>query len=222
MGFVSGFTGGVTLTLGIAYLAVQAHQRNRQTQGDLLRAQTHLLNTTTAPSDARQPEILPRSSRPPRAVLPRTDFIETAKDRWNHEVLRLAQLVQSRDASEAVEEVEDAVVRGLAKAGAAAGTAAGSVVDHGVPVAAESTKGAVASLVDKAKAAVGRAQDKLSGATTRGSEVVAAEAPLSAVERALQQRFESRESILEQSVEEALNERYKPLEEQNHNVLRAL
>ncbi|KAH8841807.1 hypothetical protein MCOR01_005762 [Pyricularia oryzae] len=173
MGFASGFTGGVTLTLGIAYLAVQAHQRNRQTQGELLRAQTHLLNATTAPSDARLPEILSPPSTTERAVLPRTDFIETAKDRWNHEVLRLAHLVQSRDAVEAVEEVEDAVVRGLAKAGAAAGAA----VDNGVPVAAESTKGAVASLVGKAKAAVGRAQDKLSGAATKGSEVIAVEAP---------------------------------------------
>lgn len=208
----------MTLTLGIAYLAVQAHQRNRQTQGELLRAQTHLLNATTAPSDARLPEILSPPSTTERAFLPRTDFIETAKDRWNHEVLRLAHLVQSRDAVEAVEEVEDAVVRGLAKAGAAAGAA----VDNGVPVAAESTKGAVASLVGKAKAAVGRAQDKLSGAATKGSEVIAVEAPLSAVERALQQRFESRESILEKSVEEALNERYKPVEEQNHAVLRGL
>lgn len=220
MGFASGFTGGVTLTLGIAYLAVQAHQRNRQAQGELLRAQTHLLNATTTPSDARLPDILLPTSRTERAFIPRTDLVETAKDRWNHEVVKLARLVQSRDTSEAIEEVEGVVSRGLAKAGAAA---TGPVVDGSVTAAADSAKGAVASLVDKAKAAVGRAQDKLSEAAARASGTVATvDSRSSVVERALQQRFESREGVLEVSVEEALRKRYTPIKDQDHTVLRGL
>ncbi|OBT56605.1 hypothetical protein VE04_03138 [Pseudogymnoascus sp. 24MN13] len=82
MGFATGFTSGVTLTLGIAYLTVLAHERNRNAQGANLRTQSSLLNTLllSDPSLAYSAPDL-ETGRPSRAPL-----VETAKDRWNAEI----------------------------------------------------------------------------------------------------------------------------------------
>ncbi|KAI1336753.1 hypothetical protein F5Y15DRAFT_393047 [Xylariaceae sp. FL0016] len=92
MGFTSGFTGGVTLTLGVAYLTVLAHQRNREQQAAVLRRQTLLLSGLYDPL----PPVLP-PTRTEMAAKERAQVIETAKDRWNSEVEGAVRWAQNND-----------------------------------------------------------------------------------------------------------------------------
>ncbi len=69
----------MTLTLSIAYLSVLAHQRNRQRQGEVLRANAYVLNTLSAAPDT--PVRPPPPTRAELAALQRASFVETAKDR---------------------------------------------------------------------------------------------------------------------------------------------
>jgi MICOS complex subunit MIC12 len=101
----------VTLTLSLAYFTVLAHQRNREHQSRILRAQTTLISGLTDP--------LPPAYRPTRAELAaaeRANLIESAKDRWNAEVQGAAHWVQEQDWDEVREGVETAVGRLIAKA----------------------------------------------------------------------------------------------------------
>ncbi|CAK7214031.1 hypothetical protein SBRCBS47491_002003 [Sporothrix bragantina] len=130
MGFITGFTGGVTLTLSAAYLTVLAHQRHRQRQCDVLRANTTVLRALAlsdpitaarlasphaaaaaaeASADlsaaaAAQEYYYPsktESSRPPR-----TSFVEGLKTRWNTEVESAVRKVQTTDWVEVRENAE--------------------------------------------------------------------------------------------------------------------
>ncbi|KAK8073598.1 hypothetical protein PG994_004497 [Apiospora phragmitis] len=104
MGFTTGFTGGVTLTLGVAYLTVLAHQRNRERQSAVLRAQTDLISGLTDP--------LPPVHPPTRAELAareRQNLLDTAKDRWNTEVEGAVRWAQHKDWTAVREEAEDVV-----------------------------------------------------------------------------------------------------------------
>lgn len=94
--------------------------------------------------------------------------------------------------------------------------------------AAAATQGAVASalekgrdkaqeMVDKVKTAVGLAEDK-PAATADGKE---GKTP-SAVERALQQRYEKPETKATRTVAEVLRERYTPMDERDNTMLRGL
>ncbi|KAI1824577.1 hypothetical protein F4861DRAFT_505476 [Xylaria intraflava] len=106
MGFATGFTGGVTLTLGVACLTVLAHQRNREQQAAILRHQTYLLSGIVDPL----PPILP-PTRAELAAAERANFTEAAKDRWNAEVENAAKWALSKDWSEVRENFETVIGR---------------------------------------------------------------------------------------------------------------
>ncbi|KAI0456944.1 hypothetical protein F5B21DRAFT_466317 [Xylaria acuta] len=111
MGFTTGFTGGVTLTLGVAYLTLLAHQRNREQQATILRQQTYLLSGIVDPL----PPVLP-PTRAELAAAERASVTEAAKDRWNAEIENAVRWAQSKDWSEVREGVETAVGRLWARA----------------------------------------------------------------------------------------------------------
>ncbi|POR33634.1 MICOS complex subunit MIC12 [Tolypocladium paradoxum] len=111
MGFATGFTGGVTLTLSLAYLSVLAHQRNREQQGRSLRAQALALQSLVDPI----PQPLP-PSRSEVAAARRAASIEVAKDRWNEEVENAVRWVQHTDWDEVREGLEARVAWLWAKA----------------------------------------------------------------------------------------------------------
>ncbi|KAI5923156.1 hypothetical protein F4810DRAFT_670585 [Camillea tinctor] len=99
-------TGGVTLTLSIAYLSILAHQRNREHQAAVLRQQTRLISGIMDPL----PPVLP-PTRAELAAAERANLVETAKDRWNSEVESAVRWVQTKDWEEVREGVETAVAR---------------------------------------------------------------------------------------------------------------
>lgn len=98
--------GGVTVTLGVAYLTVLAHERNRQAQAQALRSQSRVLNTLCEPEP-----ILPPQSRAELAREERSTLTETAKDRWNEEVENAVRWVQRKDWNEVRESLEGSVAR---------------------------------------------------------------------------------------------------------------
>ncbi|EKD14424.1 uncharacterized protein L3040_005743 [Drepanopeziza brunnea f. sp. 'multigermtubi'] len=106
MGFTTGFTGGVTLTLGIAYLTVIAHERNRRLQGQELRSQAFVLERLLNPEPLPPPQ-----SRDELAREERTTIVEAAKDRWNAEVENAVRWVQRTDFNDVREGMEGAVAR---------------------------------------------------------------------------------------------------------------
>jgi len=101
----AGQTGGVTLTLSVAYLSVLAHQRNRQRQGEILRANAHVLNALSSSPDAPPPELPP--TRAERLALRRAGLVETAKETWNAEVEGAVRWVFANDWARAREDLED-------------------------------------------------------------------------------------------------------------------
>lgn len=102
-------TSGVTVTLGIAYLTVLAHERNRNAQGANLRTQSSLLNTLllSDPSLA-YPAPDAETGRTSRATL-----VETAKDRWNEEIQNAVRWVQGAEWGNVKEGMEGAVAKAL-------------------------------------------------------------------------------------------------------------
>ncbi|KAG6039689.1 hypothetical protein E4U41_002260 [Claviceps citrina] len=104
MGFVTGFTGGVTLTLSIAYLSVLAHQRNREDQGRSLRAQALAIQTLIDPIP--QP---PPPTRSEVAAAKRAEAVEVAKKRWNDEIEKTVRWVQHTDWEDVREGLEDRI-----------------------------------------------------------------------------------------------------------------
>ncbi|KAM7209188.1 hypothetical protein V8F20_000526 [Naviculisporaceae sp. PSN 640] len=113
MGFVTGFTGGVTLTLGAAYLALAAHERARQSQSETLRAQTRVLNALAQDPSLRRPRIdnAPLPTRAELEAQKRGHFVEAAKDKWNTEIENAVRWAQSTDWDEVRETAEDATAR---------------------------------------------------------------------------------------------------------------
>ncbi|ORY59575.1 uncharacterized protein BCR38DRAFT_351245 [Pseudomassariella vexata] len=106
MGFTTGFTGGITVTLSLAYLTVLAHQRNRDRQSAVLRQQITLISGLTDP--------LPPVHPPTRAeivAIQRANLVESAKDRWNAEVEGAVKWVQKTDWDATREGLEIAVGR---------------------------------------------------------------------------------------------------------------
>ncbi|KAI5462501.1 hypothetical protein BGZ63DRAFT_215919 [Mariannaea sp. PMI_226] len=214
MGFTSGFTGGVTLTLSLAYLSVLAHQRTREQQGQALRAQALALQAIVDPLPP-----LPPPTRSEVAAAQRAAAVEVAKDRWNQEVENAVRWVQRTDWVQVRERLEDSVSRLL-----------GNPVDEarrsekkiepvlknvGTKVAAvahdafEKSKEAAAAALENGKEAV----QKIEGG---------AQPTLSPVQMALNQRFEKPSAQVNQTVEQALKERYLPMKERDNSVLRGL
>ncbi|KAB5535093.1 hypothetical protein GE09DRAFT_1227089 [Coniochaeta sp. 2T2.1] len=278
MGFTTGFTGGVTLTLSLAYLAVLTHQRNRQVQSDILRAQNSVLHSLV-----HDPVSSPASPSSLSITLPEHHVLETAKSRWNAEIEAAVHWAQTKDWDEVREDAEGVLARLW---GSVSGTPAGEEVKkdaavvrsrtvetieeakteakteaaqakrttksaleeardrsqaaaasavaqaketsksvaEAVHVKAEQGKAAVArgiekskEVVEHAKVAVGLAEEQLE------SKVDKALLHLNEVDRALAQRYrENKADLMDKSVEEALAERYKPVEKQDRSKLKAV
>jgi altered-inheritance-of-mitochondria protein 5 len=167
----------VTLTLGIAYLTVYSHERNRQAQALYLRSQHQLLNSLVEPTPV-QP-----SSRTELARQSRSTFTETAKDRWNDEVENAVRWVQSTDWNGVREGMEGAVARllglglqksreGIEEAEKQAGPKVQDAVDRSKAAA---RKGAeqTAAVVDRAATATIASAERASGATKSGLDKAA-------------------------------------------------
>lgn len=97
-------TGGVALTLSVAYLSVLAHQRNREHQGAILRARALSIQSLIDPLPAPLPP-----TRSEVAAAQRATSVEVAKDRWNHEVENAVKWAQNTDWEEVREGVEDGI-----------------------------------------------------------------------------------------------------------------
>ncbi|PHH80834.1 hypothetical protein CDD82_1492 [Ophiocordyceps australis] len=161
MGFVSGFTGGVTLTLSLAYLSIVAHQRNRQEQCRALREQAIALESLFGTI----PPVL-RLSRAEIAARERAVSIEGAKDRWNEEVENAVRWMQSTDWQEVRLGLEDHIAALWISVFGESADAAQRAGDKLQPLAAETrasaqkAKGTIASAAkgafDGAKEAGGR------------------------------------------------------------------
>jgi altered-inheritance-of-mitochondria protein 5 len=100
-------TGGVTVTLGLAYLTVLYHERNRQSQALHLRSQSHVLNSLL------EPEPTSVLSRAELARKSRSTFTESAKDRWNGEIENAVRFVHRTDWAAVREGMESAIARAL-------------------------------------------------------------------------------------------------------------
>ncbi|TAQ90199.1 hypothetical protein B7494_g1466 [Chlorociboria aeruginascens] len=149
MGFTTGFTGGVTLTLGIAYVTVLAHERNRQAQALALRSQSRVLQSLIDPTPLPPPPTRAEIAREERSTL-----VETAKDRWNEEIENAVRWVQRKDWGEVREGMEDAVARllasGLQKS------------REGIELSESQVKPEVQEGIDKTKAARQKVLDQVS------------------------------------------------------------
>ncbi|KAL2133734.1 hypothetical protein VTI74DRAFT_1814 [Chaetomium olivicolor] len=129
MGFVAGFAGGVTLTLSLTYLTLLTHTKNRQAQSAVLRSQASTLDLLippdpSVPLSARRRNAsvaLPDGTYRARESLeqyqretasgPAASFIETAKTKWNSEVLSAVHWVQNKDWAAVREEAEEGVAK---------------------------------------------------------------------------------------------------------------
>lgn len=96
----------MTLTLGVAYLTVLAHERNRRAQADNLRLQSRVLTTLLEPTPLPPPQTREELAREERSSL-----VETAKDRWNDELENAVRWVQRTDWTEVREGMEGAISR---------------------------------------------------------------------------------------------------------------
>ncbi|KAI1806804.1 hypothetical protein F4811DRAFT_509369 [Daldinia bambusicola] len=166
MGFTTGFTGGVTLTLSVAYLGVLAHQRHRERQAAILRQQTRLISGIIDPL----PPVLP-PTRAELAAAERANLIERAKDRWNSEIEGAVHWVQNKDWEETRENVEIALSRLWARA---FGDAQGPT-EKAEDVAANAKAVANAKLdqgKEKAASVAAAAKSAYTEAKAKGSEAV--------------------------------------------------
>ncbi|KAK8005427.1 hypothetical protein PG990_011464 [Apiospora arundinis] len=179
MGFTTGFTGGVTLTLGVAYLTVLAHQRNRERQSAVLRAQTDLISGMTDPLPPVHPP-----TRAELAALERQNLIDTAKDRWNNEVEGAVRWAQHKDWTAVREEAEGVVGNMWSRAFSEAGQAADEGKKTLAPKARDAREEArreaawardaasekAGSVAEKAKSAYAEAKARGANAVTKGEE----------------------------------------------------
>ncbi len=160
----------MTLTLGIAYLTVLAHERNRRAQAEALRLQSRVLTSLLEPSPVPPPQ-----SRAELAREERSSLTETLKDRWNNEVENAARRVQRTDWNEVREGMEGAVARllgsGLQKS------------REGIEEAEKQAAPKVQGAVDRSKAAAKKGADeaatridRAAAATVAGAEQVGAQA----------------------------------------------
>ncbi|KAI1177143.1 hypothetical protein F4777DRAFT_216764 [Nemania sp. FL0916] len=227
MGFTTGFTGGVTLTLGVVYLSLLAHRRHREQQAAILRQQTYLVSGTFDPL----PPTLP-PTRAEIAAIERANFTDSLKDRWNAEVEDTVRRMQSQDWVEVRENLEAAAMRMWDRAvGKVENGAENSSRDvakeareksEGVAAAAKS---AYASAREKAQSAKNSVIGALGTGVEKGKQAVSdvkSEATLSPVEKALQQRYEKTNNNLERTPEEVLAARYAPADQKENTNLRGL
>ncbi|RDA88608.1 hypothetical protein CP532_5823 [Ophiocordyceps camponoti-leonardi (nom. inval.)] len=219
MGFVTGFTGGVALTLSLAYISIAEQQRRREAQSRMIRAQTWAVQSIIDSDEgARQRQQLQLQSRPTTSSME-----QLAKDRWNLEVERAVRWVQTTDwaavgqglenrvaALWAATKVQDEAKHVVAKAGDEARRLKAGAEDE--------AKGVWSSALNRVRTALGWSGADALASAARAEERIATSD--SAVEKALRQRFERRDEGMERAVEEVLRERYRPLEDRDNTVLR--
>lgn len=184
MGFATGFTGGVTLTLSLAYVSLLAHQRNRETQSASLRAQALEIRSLLNP----QPPPLP-PTRSQVAAAQREATIEVAKDRWNSEVENAVKWAQRTDWDDVRQGMEERI-------GFLWSQLFGESGDDG----AEKAKGALEPAVRRARANADRTGSEIVSAA-RGAfdqaKETAQRAELSAENQALDARLRVKKSVQE-------------------------
>ncbi|KAI1425745.1 hypothetical protein F5Y12DRAFT_746479 [Xylaria sp. FL1777] len=166
MGFTTGFTGGVTLTLGVTYLALLAHQRNREHQAAVLRQQTYLISSVFDP--------LPPALPPTRAELAaseRANFTEAAKDRWNYEIEHAVRWAQTKDWTEVREGVETAVSRLWARGLGEVQEGAEKVEEKGAAAARDLSNKARAEAREKSDSVAAAAKSAYADAKARSAEL---------------------------------------------------
>lgn len=245
MGFTTGFTGGVTLTLSLAYLGALAHQRNRERQAAILRQQTL---TLTALHDPRVPK-LPPVTRAERIAEERRSLVDAAKDRWNAEIEHAARWAQTKDWEEARYNFEDTIAALWARAfGDAAGSGSAAVV--GGDKAKSEARSVSEKVEKKAEKVVSDAKSNTSSNSSAGGvfsalgkgfergkdaisnlgrakvdvEAKAEEkltSGLSPEEKVMKQRYQKSGSD-DRSAEEILAERYLPTDKKNNTQLKGL
>lgn len=270
------------MTLGLAYLTILAHERNRKAQAAELRAQARVLEGLLHPTPLPPPQTRAELAREERSTI-----VEAAKDRWNAEVENAIRWVQRTDwdevrqgaegvlsrlwgsglqkSREGIEEaekqagpkVQEAVDRSKATAGSIGAQAKAQASHLGTRVAEaghsistearrtatdiksgaqetvkhsggtiDAARGALRDAVGKgvemgkeaigkAQAAVGLAEEKLESRAQSS-----ALSHSSAVEKALHERYEQPKAL--PSLEEALEERYKPIDQRDNTVLRGV
>ncbi|KAK4172000.1 hypothetical protein QBC36DRAFT_223633 [Triangularia setosa] len=238
MGFVAGFTGGLTLTLSLTYLALHTHRRNREVQSSLLRSQSQTLDTLNPLSSSTLP---PRKSTAgyitpdgqytyvPRQTLASTttSFLEDAKARWNSEVIAAVNWAQSHSPtieSAASDKIVDLAhnAPAIQKQITEASREGWQTAEKGLFRAEKTIGEVVEKTVEKTKEAYGKAKAKVYLAEEKLEAKLDAKLEgVSEIERTLAERFdtEKREKRLERSVEEVLAERYKPIDERDFGGL---
>lgn len=82
----------MTLTYSVLYLTIYLHNANRKVQHTLLQQSASLLNATVEPP-------IPIPDPPPYEVK-RAGITEQLKDRWNTEIERMVQRIQTTDWTE--------------------------------------------------------------------------------------------------------------------------
>ncbi|RYP32445.1 hypothetical protein DL767_005209 [Monosporascus sp. MG133] len=241
MGFTTGFTGGVTLTLSLAYLTMLAHQRNREHQASILRRQTYAISGLYDPL----PPTLP-PTRAELAALERRNLVDAAKDRWNAEVEGAVRWAQTKDWESVRERLEATVGNVWARAlGHSVAVAEAEAAELHVGEAAararaevqEKVKSEVAAVRDQggAGARAGGVLEAVSKGLEKGREAIsnlgkattAAESKaddkleeklsgLSPEERIITQRYQTPRPD-DRSPEEIIAERYLPIDRRDDN-----
>ncbi|CAK7206075.1 hypothetical protein SEUCBS139899_008858 [Sporothrix eucalyptigena] len=202
MGFTTGFTGGVTLTLSVAYLTVLAHQRHRQRQCDVLRANTSVLRALAlsdpitaarlasphaaaaaaetsadlSAAAAAQEFYYPSKPEPPRQ--PRTSFVEGLKTRWNMEIEGAVRKVQTTDWVEVRENAEGRLAHLWYQAfgGEDPAVAAAARASAAAAAVQERVASATETVQAKASEAAAAAKNVANRAVDKSREVLAVEA----------------------------------------------
>lgn len=226
MGFTSGLTGGVVVTLGAAYLALRAHQHNRETQSEIVRAQTTMLDNTMPRATRRrflneqeyQRQVQQNLAESGRRREPH--LVESAKERWNHEVEAFAHWLQHVDWVGTREVVEDSASRTFTQLGgdevAARGKERASEV---VGRAADEAKDTGNWLWARAEDAKERAKEAGQAAEKRALEAArSAEARASEAARVAQQKASEAAKMAQQRTSEAANAAQQRASETAHAV----
>ncbi|KAI0196963.1 hypothetical protein F4808DRAFT_463739, partial [Astrocystis sublimbata] len=159
-------TGGVTLTLGVAYLTLLAHQRNREHQAAVLRQQTLLLSSNLDPL----PPVLP-PTRAERAIIDRATLTEAAKDRWNAEIEHAVRWAQQKDWAEVREGLETAVARLLGYGIEATQDGAERTQEKGAAVARDAWRKSTNAAADKTEGVAAAAKTAYADAKAKSADL---------------------------------------------------
>lgn len=210
----------MTLTLGAAYLALAAHERNRQSQSELLRAQTRIVDALALDPSARRPRLdnAPLPSRAELAAQQRAHFVESAKDKWNSEIENAVRWAQSTDWDEVRETAEETAARllGIARESTPSSATISHKAHEAQHTLAETTEAAKTRLfragnnaVDKAVEVQDRAKGAIASATEKGRHMVGkAKAAVHLAEEKIESAIDAK-LLHVNEIEKALNERFE-------------